>query len=149
MGSENNCNNFGIGIFLCNEQVVNTPYSAWWMVISANVTGTAVQTAFQLGTNKIYKRYCSAGNWSEWESMLQVKIAIVQLQYKSSTEMQVDIALSGAPVSLFIAAHDGTPWEAVDYAFATRVGDKIKCNAFGNGFVQGHLLAAMLFYYEY
>lgn len=149
MSTEDDCNNLGIGIYLCNSDVKNIPYSSWWCVLSANVSGTAVQIAYMLGTEKVYRRCCAAGSWSQWENMFQIKITSVQLHYKSSTEMYGELDAIGVPVGVFIANRNGTPWETVDYAFATRVGDAIKCNAFGSGFVSGHVLVGIIPYFAY
>lgn len=149
MSSEDDCNNFGIGIYLCDSNVKDTPCAGWWLILSANVSGTAVQIAYMLGTEKVYRRYCASGSWSLWENMHQIKLTEVRLSYKSATEMYGESDVSGIPLGQFVANRDGTPWSTVNYAVTTRVGAIIKCSAFGNGFVPNHALVVVIPYIAY
>lgn len=126
------------------------------MVVSANYGGTAVQVAYQLGTRQIYQRYCSSGNWSEWVdySHSLIKHKEVVLTYYSPNEMYTVIEASeidyGTPVSLVIYNVEGTPYNSVISATATKISSEIRCMAVnGNAetpFVQGHVLSADISY---
>lgn len=80
------------------------------------------------------------------KNIYPVEHQYVTLTYISSTEMYVEISLARTPVAVSIEAVAQTPYPAVKYAYATRVGDTIKCYAYGSGFVSGHVLSAGLFY---
>lgn len=150
MSTENDCNNLGIGIYLCNSDVKNIPYSSWWCVLSANVSGTAVQIAYNLGGDKTYRRYCAAGSWSEWTQHTNGFKAIeIDLSYKSATEMFYEFDNDWIKaVSLVIIKHSQTPIEKVTSTLASRIDNKIVCYAYGNGFVNGHILRAKLYYFD-
>ena len=144
------CNNLGFGVFLCNAGTANIPYDNWWLILSANISGTAVQVAFMLFGTDIYKRYCAAGNWSEWAQYTNgFKATIIDLSYKSATEMFYEFDNNWInPVSLVILNHPQTPIEYVTSTSVARVDGKVKCCAYGNGFVNGHILRAKLCYFD-
>ena len=65
LGSDADCNNLSFGIYLgCN--IANAPTADWYQIIHTGVQGTAVQLATTLFGDAVYKRYCAAGNWSQW-----------------------------------------------------------------------------------
>lgn len=137
------CNHFGFGVFLCNAGTANIPYDDWWLILSANIDGTAVQVAFLLWGSKMYERYCAAGDWSEWQELRMrpaVKEKGVVLHYKSSTEMYVETEAVSTPISVRINRIPGTPYDNIISATAVKNGDSIRCTAFGKGFVEEHLL---------
>lgn len=64
--SGENSKDFGIGIYLCNESVLNLPAADWYVVISGRQGGTGGQIAYGINSMKIYIRSLTASNWTSW-----------------------------------------------------------------------------------
>lgn len=121
MSSEDDCNSLGLGVYLCNSSVKNILLANWCAIVSATVDGTAVQIAYILGSDKVYRRCCAAGSWSQWENTYPIKLIEIRLHYKSATEMYGESNVSGISLGQFVANCNGTSWSAVNYAITGSV----------------------------
>lgn len=60
-------NKFYTGIALFNETVTNLPTKSWYLVLSAGVSDTRVQIAWELWTSKQYFRHVVSGAIGAWQ----------------------------------------------------------------------------------
>jgi len=59
--------------------------------------------------------------------------------------MYCEFTSTEVPFAVEVDTIEGTPYSAITYTTVTKIGTKIKCSAFGGGFVSGHLLAVNIY----
>lgn len=101
-GSSKDLDNFTSGVVVADSAVLNNPYGAWCLVISAGDGNTVTQLAIQLANNATpMTRNKASGNWYPWEPMGIEVAATISLSstWSGSDPYYQTVTVSGATVT--------------------------------------------------